>query len=541
MDRHDDRRCRGIGGGERPVNAPDSPTSIRRVSDAIAHHAAEKPDATALIFDDEFITYGDLWQRVQTFAKALIAAGIQPGERIAFLGAPRPEFVVSYLATGAVGGVWQGLNPDYSERELHYVLDDAKPRLVFAHPPAGSEDSIDRLAAAAQAANLGSPITAGSSELADFLAGVESVSDDALAQRIDAVDPQDPAMIVYTSGSTGAPKGALLRHSGLVRLGQVQASKWEVGIPTVLCNLPINHIGCVGDLCSVPLIAGGTVVLRERFNPQQILDDIDKYEISALFQVATQLQRVADLPEFEERELPSLQAVGWGGSPLPQGTIAKYRAKGCKLMSTYGLTEATFSVTYTDPDASDDVLLNTVGRPDPEIHVRLLVEDGTWAEPGADGEVCIKHDGTMAGYLNRPEATKDAYTPDGWLKTGDIGRIREDGNLVLVGRVSEMYKSGGYNVYPREIEQTLEEHPDIALAAVVSRPDPDFQEVGVAYVQPVPGAEIDPNELKSWLRERLAAYKIPKAFVFEDQIPLLPVGKVNKAHLKRLAAESAKE
>ena len=444
-----------------------APAHLERVSDAIAYYAQHSPDKTALIFDPEFISYSQLWDRVQTWAKAMIAAGIRPGDRVAFLGAPRPEFVTSYLAAGSIGAVWQGLNPDYSQRELHYVLADAQPVMVIAHPPAAVEGAFERINAAAAEAGLTSPFAANTSEMAAFLDGASSVSDETLQQRMDAVDSQDPAMIVYTSGSTGAPKGALIRHSGLVRLGQVQAGKWQAGAPTVLCNLPINHIGCVGDLCSVPLIAGGTVVLREGFDAQQVLDDIDKFQISALFQVATQLQRVAALPEFETRDLPSLVAVGWGGSPLPQRTIDTFRAKGCQLMSTYGLTEATFSVSYTDPDASDDVLLNTVGRPDPEIHVRLLAENGDWAQPGDDGEVCIKHEGTMAGYLNRPEATAGAYTPDGWLRTGDIGRLREDGNLVLVGRVSEMYKSGGYNVYPREIEQTLEEHPDIALAAVV--------------------------------------------------------------------------
>lgn len=210
-------------------------------------------------------------------------------------------------------------------------------------------------------------------------------------------------------------------------------------------------------------------------------------------------------------------------------------------MSTYGLTEATFSVTYTDFDASDEVLLNTVGKPDPDIQLRILGEDGEWLEAGEEGEVCIKHEATMMGYLNRPEATAAAYTPDGWLRTGDIGQVREDGNLVLIGRVSEMYKSGGYNVYPREIEQLLEEHPNIALVAVVPRPDPDFQEVGVAFVQPKPNAQIDTTELKAWLRQRLAGYKVPKDFVIEESIPLLPVGKVNKSSLKQIARDMVKE
>lgn len=523
------------------MNHTAVPIDMERIADAIAHHAVHSPDSTALVFGADSLSYSQLWEQVRVWAKALVAAGVQPGDRAAFFGGPRPEFVISYLAAGSIGAIWQGLNPDYSERELHYVLADAQPVIILAHPPASNAGAAERISSAAALAELAAPIAVGSPQMAEFLMGAATISDEDLQTRRAAVDPQDPAMIVYTSGSTGAPKGALLRHSGIARLGKVQAAKWQQAAPVVMCNLPINHIGCVGDLCSVPLVAGGTVVLRERFDAHEVLDDIDRYQITALFQVATQLQRVAALPDFDNRELPSLVAVGWGGSPLPQATMDAFRSKGCDLMATYGLTEATFSVSYTDPDASDEVLLNTVGRPDPEINVRLLALDGQWAEPGSDGEVCIKHEGTMAGYLNRPEATADAYTPDGWLRTGDIGRLREDGNLVLVGRVSEMYKSGGYNVYPREIEQALEEHPGVALAAVVSRPDPDFQEVGVAYVQNIPGTQLDSTELKAWLRERLARYKVPKDIVIEEHIPLLPVGKVNKAQLKRLANDSVEE
>lgn len=512
-----------------------------RVFDFIESHGQESPESTALVFGEELINYRELWERAQSWAKSLMGTGIQPGDRVAFLGASRPEFVVSYLASGMIGAVWQGLNPDYRERELSYVLSDAQPELVFAYPPAGTDDAHDRTSRAAAEAGLRAPIAANTSEWVAFERLAETISDLDLAERMQAVRAQDPAMIVYTSGSTGAPKGALIRHSGIVRLGLVQSGKWDLDSPVVLCNLPINHIGCVGDLCSVPLIAGGTVVLRERFDAQQVIEDIEQHEISALFGVATQLQRVASLPEFDSRPLESLKTVGWGGSPLPLATMQKYRDKGCRLMSTYGLTEATFSVTYTDFDASDEVLLNTVGKPDPDIQLRILGEDGEWLEAGEEGEVCIKHEATMMGYLSRPEATAAAYTPDGWLRTGDIGQVREDGNLVLIGRVSEMYKSGGYNVYPREIEQLLEEHPNIALVAVVPRPDPDFQEVGVAFVQPKPNAQIDTTELKAWLRQRLAGYKVPKDFVIEESIPLLPVGKVNKSSLKHIAKDMVKE
>lgn len=509
---------------------------LTRISDYPRHHARRDPDRTALQFGTRSLTYAELTAAVDSAAKALLASGIRPGDRVALLAAPRPEFAIIYMATTSIGAIWQGLNPAYTEHELAYVLQDAQPRLVLSASP--DADALNRLR---RAMALGDLVAAGV-RLIDLLgepgelhARAADVSDADLRARQDAVDELDAAMIVYTSGSTGAPKGALIRHAGLVRLGLVESRMWGLQQPVVLCNLPINHIGCVGDLFGVPIVAGGTVVLRESFDAEQVLEDIVNHQITALFQVPTQLQRIAAMPGFDDPRIASLRIVGWGGSALPQETISRFRARGVALMSTYGLTEATFSVTYTDPDAPDEVLLNTVGRPDPEINVRLLGEDGRWASDGCEGEVCLRHPATMAGYLNRPEATAATFTEDGWLRTGDIGHLRPDGNLVLVGRRSEMFKSGGYNVYPREIEIVLEEHPAVASAAVVARPDAEFQEVGVAYVQVLPSAPPEPDDLKEWARTRLARFKVPKEFRIVDQLPLLPVGKIDKNLLKDLA------
>lgn len=510
-----------------------------RISDFPALHATTTPDKVALWFGDESITYAQLAARVDDHALALLAHGVEPGDRVAILASPRPEFVVSYLAAGSIGAVWQGLNPRYTARELAYVLADARPRVLLAAAPDDVPAALETLRTAASQAGLSEPIDLREQGERFVACGAEVAASTLLSRRA-AVAPEDPVMVVYTSGSTGAPKGALLRHSGLVRLGKVESRVWGMTAPVVLCNLPINHIGSVGDLLGVPLVAGGTVVLRESFDARQVLADITHYGISSLFQVPTQLQRIAALPEFTGTELASLELVGWGGSALPQDTMDRFRDKGCSLVSTYGLTEATFSVTYTDADASDEVMLNTVGRPDPDIDVRLLGHDGEWVRDGEEGEVCLRHPSAMAGYLNRPEATRAAFTSDGWLRTGDIGRLRPDGNLVLVGRISEMFKSGGYNVYPREVELVLESHAAVAAAAVVSRPDPQFQEVGVAFVQPRPEASLDGEQLRAWARDRLAGYKLPKVVVVLDELPLLPVGKVDKVSLKSLAPRATR-
>lgn len=503
---------------------------LGRISDYPAHYAGEAPNRVALSSPSLGLSYKELDEQVRAHARALWSTGVRPGDRVAFMGSPRVEFVISFLATASIGAIWLGLNPRYSARELEYVLSDASPNLVFS---AAGEEETENLHKAMANTELNQAVAAKSFEdLEKFNLAGENANENEVSIARDAVDPQDPALIVYTSGSTGAPKGALIRHSGLVRLGLVEGSIWDLNEPVMLCNLPINHIGCVGDLVSVPTVIGAKLLLRESFNAEAVLRDVQEHRISALFQIPTQLQRMSALPEFTQLNLSSLQVVAWGGAPLPPDSLRRYRALGVKLTSTYGLTEATSSVSYTAQNASDEVLTNTVGTPDEGMQVQLLSDDGLWLDSG-EGEVCVKNDTVMAGYLNRQEQTEEAFTDDGWLRTGDIGYIRDDGNLVLVGRIKDMFKSGGYNIYPREIEKVIEEHPDVQLSAVIARPDPDFHEVGVAFIQATPASSTTPEQLREWCRDKLANFKIPKEFLFLDSLPLLPVGKVDKNTLKQ--------
>ncbi|WP_161958586.1 class I adenylate-forming enzyme family protein [Ornithinimicrobium cavernae] len=506
----------------------------QRISDYVVRHAEASPDRTALISHDWNLTYRELRDEVDRHARALLAAGVQRGDRVALMATPGPVFVISFLATASIGAVWQGLNPRYSSRELSFVIGDSAPRVVLSTMEGDAGSPL----AEALADNGATPAVALRSreDLEAFNAAGAGADDSELRTRRQAVDPADPALIVYTSGTTGAPKGALLRHSGLVRLGHVEADAWAVEAPVMICNLPVNHIASVGDLVSVPLVAGGTLLLREGFDVDELLADIAEHRITTLFQIPTQLQRLASHPDFGSADLSSLQVVAWGGSPLPAESLRRYRDAGCRLVSTYGLTEATSSVTYSSPGASDEVLLHTVGAPDPGMNVRILDDAGEWTTTGS-GEICVRHDTVMAGYLNRPDATAEAFTADGWLRTGDVGHLREDGNLVLVGRTKEMFKSGGYNIYPREIEAVIESHPDTQMCAVVPRPDPEYHEVGVAFVQRRPASPLDEQSLREWCRERLANFKIPKGFVFLDELPLLPVGKVDKNALRAVAAD----
>jgi acyl-CoA synthetase (AMP-forming)/AMP-acid ligase II len=488
------------------------------------------------------VSYRALADAVDRAARALLAAGVAPGDRVGLLSTPRPAFVVSYLAATKIGAIWFGLNPRYTVPEMAYVLGDAGPRVVLSIEEFEGRRLADDVRQAARDAGQehavhvldpADPLLAADGDLDAAGAGVDPA---AVADRAAAVDPQDVAILVYTSGSTGRPKGALVRHSGLVRLGRVQTAAYRVAQAATIGDGPINHIGMPGDILAMVTVSGGSLRLHERFDASATLAAIERDRLNMIFTGSTQLQRIVDHPSFGPTDLSSLEVVAWGGAALPLATIRRLRARGLSLITTYGSSEATSSVSYADFDAPDDVLAETVGRPDPELDVRLLRAGGGWAQPGEEGEVCLRHPTVTPGYLGAPAATAEAFTPDGYLRMGDIGVLRDDGNLRLIGRTKQVFRSGGYNIYPREIELALESHPSVRLAAVVPRPDPGYQQVGVAYVELHPDAEASPAELLGWARGRLANYKVPKSLVLLAELPTLPNEKIDKRRLQRLAA-----
>lgn len=518
------------------------------ISQYLNHWAQATPDAIAVVYAGERITYAELARRVDAVARALLADGVRRGDRVAVLAHPTLFFWLTFLASLSIGAIWLGLNPKYRLPELEYNVGNSKPTLLLGLHGFEGDDFAPILRQLAKSQHMERcPIVygAGAAPGADlerweeFLARGQSIADAALREARAAVDPDSGALIVYTSGSTGRPKGAVLGQRGLARSFEIQAEHAPINPIRVVANLPINHIGGVGDLCCTPLIQGGTIVFQERFDAHAMLSAVAEYGVNAFMQVPTTLKILAEHPDFATADLSNLRYISWGGGPLPIDVVRQWRALGVHLGTTYGMTEITGSVTYSAPDASDEELGGTVGKPIPEIEYRLVGEDGQPVPVGKPGEVLVKTPGLLLEYFENPTATAEAFTADGFFRTGDVGYLRPDGNMCLVARTKEIFKSGGYNTYPREIELALEESPAVRLAAVVPVAHPTFDEVGVAYVE-----ASDPNvteaQLIGWCRERLANYKVPKRIVMVDALPLLPVGKVDKMALrKRAAAEIA--
>jgi fatty-acyl-CoA synthase len=516
-----------------------APPLLARISDYVGLHAAAHPEREALALGERRWTYRRLAGEVDRFAASLHAAGVRRGDRVAILATPRPECFLGCLAAASLGAITLGLNPKFPLEELRGLVADAEPRLLLGFARDAEGDHRDALVALAsagpspvRAVALGGPGEPGATAWEAWLAEGDRVPPADLARTRAAVATRDAALLVYTSGTTGRPKGALIPHRALALCGAVQAGRWHADPLRVLCNLPVNHIGFMGDVCAYALVAGGTTVFMERFEPDAIPALIERERLTGWGQVPTMFALTLAQPDFARRDLSSLRRIVWGGARAPRELIVALQRTGATVSTSYGSTETGGSVTYTDDDAGLEQLAETVGRPDPHYEVRIAGAAGRPVAAGEVGEIQVRGDHVMLGYWRRPEATREAIDAEGWLHTGDLALLRPDGCFALRGRTSEMYKSGGENVYPREVELALEEHPGVLLAAVFGAPDPLYGEVGHAFVMRRPGSDPTEAELRDHCRARLVNFKVPKRVVVRDALPMLPIGKVDKRALR---------
>lgn len=508
----------------------------KQISDYLSDYARQQPDREAVVFGEQRLSYAELETRVQQCAKALLSKGIEKGDRIAVLCTSRPEYWITFLAATRIGAVWMGLNPKYRLQEMQYVIGDAQPKLLFAIASFENDAYKNTIKTLRQDFAFIETLVALTEPLPNslsfeaFLASGSSVSDHDVAQRQATINTLDPALLVYTSGSTGKPKGAMLSHYGLCFGSLAQDQQLAVKNPRITCSFPINHVACVADTCCLNLVGGGTLIFSERYDTGWQLQMIAEEQLNIVGGVPTMLLMLLDHPDFSKTDFSQVELIVWGGAAMPVSLIERLQACAPRLMNVYGLTETAANTTFTSPDADVIELSETIGRPSPHMPCRIVNSNGQTCEVGEHGELQFKGDYLLLEYLNRPDATRDVYTEDGWLHTGDLGYWRDNGTISLVGRLSEMFKSGGYNVYPREIEDVLESHPAVQMAAVVGVPDPRYQEVGAAYI--AVNQPLDTDELTHYCRQHLANYKIPKTITILEQLPTLPVGKVDKVALK---------
>ncbi len=507
-------------------------------------NAAHDPHGVAVVDGEIRLSHAELAASVMRFSKALIAAGVAKGDRFAILAPPSLDYWISFLGCSAIGAIWVGLNPRYQAAELSYVLHDTDPVILFAategattFQPASDWPSFKLSIHSDETGPCDSSARAlSASSRSKFIAAAATVSDEVLSERIASVSPCDPCMIVFTSGSTGQPKGAMLHQHGMVTFATTQNAIWPVSSVRVLNYFPINHIGCIIDVSVPALVAGGTMVLMRQFEPAAAMQMLSDERITNWGSVPSVLMMQLSLPSFDSYDLSSVELIVWGGAALKLSAIKALRAVCPRLATNYGMTETSSAITSLEPVDDIELLEHSVGHGFPGVEMKLVDGDGREVAGEDVGEVHARSDLNFLGYWNRPEETAAAFDADGFFRTGDLAMRRADGRYRIVGRNKEMFKSGGYNVYPREVEACIENFPGVDQCVVVGMPDPVWQEVGCAFV--IGGCSVSVADLVIHCRGNLANYKIPKRFCMVDSLPLLPIGKVDRLALASMALET---
>jgi len=477
----------------------------------------------ALRWGTSALTYAELRRLVLRCAGALERAGVAAGDRVAMLAPPCWQQVVVFLGAAELGAIFVGLNPRHRLAEHDYVLHDARPVALFGCRGLTESDGrpvLEHLAGRHREIRLERLVDCGAPDDAEFTAFLDG---EPPARRRTA-RPADPVAVVYTSGSTGKRKGALLTHRGLLTTFRAQVEAVPLTHPVnCLDDLPIDHLAGLVERVLPALLTGGHVVMHQRFDPQAFIRDAAAHRVNFLQAEVTQWLRCVAHPEFAAADLSCVEVALYTGAAAPPALLETLCARFPYVITAWGMSETHAGVTITGPLAPG-APPGIVGRVVPGAELRIA----------GDGEILVRGAVVFPGYLGRApdEAGVDA---EGWLHTGDIGALDAEGNLRLTGRSSDMFKSGGYNVYPREVEDILERHPAVTHAAVVPIPDPRYQEAGVAYVVASGAPAPDEAELVAHCRSELATYKVPRHVEVLPELPLLENGKVDRVSLRASA------
>ncbi|MFG1701165.1 class I adenylate-forming enzyme family protein [Nonomuraea sp. NPDC049309] len=514
-----------------------APPDFRALLETSRNHG----DQVFLVYEDEHITFEEHFRRAATLARRLVDDyGVTKGDRVAVAMRNYPEWVISFSAVLATGAIAVPLNAWWTEPELAYGVRDSGAKVLIADgerapklAPTGVPMIVTR----------GEP-PAGARAFADVLG--EVTADAALPQV--ELAPDDPATIFYTSGTTGSPKGALGSHRnigqapmtvayGLMRAVALAGKDVSQAASTrriTLLTVPLFHVtGCFSAMTTA-MFSGGGLVLMYKWDPEQALRLIERERVTTMIGVPTNAWQLMSHPDFGKYDLSSLVNLGYGGAPAPPKLLERITENlpDRAPSNGYGMTE-TSALAIGNGGADYRAKPDSIGLPSPVVDVRVVDPAGKELPPGEVGELCVRGPNVILGYWNKPEATAQTFVK-GWLHTGDLARIDEDGFVYIVDRAKDMVIRGGENVYCAEVEAALFEHPAVDDAAVIGVPHDELGEEVGAVLRLVPGSSVTPDELREFLSSRIAKFKIPVHYWFrEDELPRNPGGKILKTHLRR--------
>ncbi len=518
-------------------------------------------------------TYQEYWERVNQVAKGLLALGLHRGDHIAVLAANLPEWPLLLFGAAKAGLVLVTMNPVLRAAEIEYMLKQGDVRALFFMARVRDYDHLTTIQSLITAGPTNGMVTSERLPMLGYVAlmGVTpasvleqggwrpalfremiadgaAISDEVLSEHQAAVSPSDPAILMYTSGTTGLPKGALLSHYSLVNNAmlylEVTAPFWQrEGVARKdyrnCCLLPFFHVAGLSNLI-VGVLAGGTICPLLAFDPVKAMQTIEQERCNNTFAMPTMLLAILQHADVERYDLSSLLSVGSGGTPVPISLMERTKACiGSDIWVGFGQTEGSCTLTLSRAEDSFEQKSATVGRPIPHIEVKISdpVTDAV-VPVGAHGELCYRGFVTMLGYYKMPEQTAEAIDADGWLHSGDLATMNEQGYLNIVGRLKDMVIRGGENLFPAEIEAFLIRHPNVVNVQVVGVPDAFFGEELLAVVIPRAGEQLSEQELRDYCRGQISHQKIPRYFQFVASYPLTASGKVQKFVLREQAIKA---
>jgi fatty-acyl-CoA synthase len=484
---------------------------------AVVHAAGEVPQAE--------LTYAQLHERTTRLAHALRRLGVGRGDRVAYLGANHPAFLETLFAAGTLGAVFVPLNFRLAGPELEFCLADSGST-VLVHAPEHSEvlaSIASRIAVRHYVCIQGKTPAA-----LDYSALLADAPSSVIDEPIEA---DEPSMIMYTSGTTGRPKGATLTHANTTWncfnvLVDIDVASDEVS----LVSAPLFHTAALGMLCLPTLLKGGTAVLMSSFDPARAFDLIASRRVTWMFGVPAMFAAMVQSPRWADADLSSVRILMCGGAPVPEALIRTYQMRGLTFLQGYGMTEASPGALFLSRQMASRV--GSAGKASFFTDVRLARSDLSTPGPGEPGEILVQGPNVMRGYWRNPEATAASLVDGDWFRSGDVGALDDEGFFYVRDRIKDMIISGGENIYPAEVEAVLGQHPSVAECGVIGVPDEKWGEVGRAFVVLRPGADTSEQELAGYMQGKIARYKIPKSFVRVDALPRTGSGKIDKPKLR---------
>jgi fatty-acyl-CoA synthase len=499
-------------------------------ADVIGERARLSPDREALVevATGRRFTYAELENRAVGCARMwLYGLGLRPGDRIGILSGNRVEFLDAVFAAGKSGVVLVPLNTRLTPHELGFIVRDAGLKAVLYDD--ANRATIRRLRPGVDVEHWIAFDEPDHPDDPDFSDLVLTRGSGSTVRR--KCRPEDPFCLLYTSGTTGRPKGVITPHRQMVWNAYNTVTCWQLcETDTSPIFTPLYHAGGLGAFLMPIMLAGGTIVLHSGFDAAEVWSAIENEKCTVVLGVPTIWKMLADAPEFGNAKIDHVRWFISGGAPMPRHLIDIFRERGIVMRQGYGLTEVGVNCfAMSNEEAWDKA--GSIGRPLMFTEAKVVDESGQELPPDVVGELCFRGPHVSNGYWNNPEATSAAIDKRGWFHTGDMATRDEDGFYYIAGRAKDMFISGGVNVYPAEIENQLLQHPSLEDASVIGVPHSTWGEVGVAYVVPAEGEEVEAEALASFLGSRLARYKVPKDFIVTDELPRTAYGKVVKGEL----------